>query len=548
MPSVSAIMMKFQVQSVWRRLNSKQLFYLIIMANMFAVIFEGYAQGVLGGVNSSPDFIRIMDLSDSNDYSTATKTLKLGGLTSCYYLGAIFGSLLSGWLSDQVGRLPTLQMGSLWCMLGTALEAGAQNTNMYICARVIAGVGVAHMNTVAPTWTSEIAEAAHRGRSFGLVFLTNYGGIALAYWIGFGLRFIDDGYSPIRWRLAFAIQAIFPLCLFFILLFVPESPRFLMTKGKDEFALEILAHVRRNGDQEDPAVQQEFAEIKQNVEYAAEATHTGYWPMLSGIGAGKRRFAQRTQIAIWLPLLTQIGCGISATTIYTPTLVSAAGWADEKANWLSALNNTVGILGTIIAMYTIDPVGRRMTLLWGALAQSVVMWIIGAMSILTTSRPDQALQYGIATVSFIYVFTLIYSSTFLIINFNYPAEIFPTECRSRGMAFGIMGWAIGLGAGTLYNPEMFESISGYGFFIFAGLNLVFFCLVYLFLPETSGRSLESINTLFEQNSVFAPVMERRFQKLDVDEKTGYGYGRHGSMGGLPSKNKEEREHNEGVVA
>lgn len=170
------------------------------------------------------------------------------------------------------------------------------------------------------------------------------------------------------------------------------------------------------------------------------------------------------------------------------------------------------------------------------------------MSILTTSRPDQALQYGIATVSFIYVFTLIYSSTFLIINFNYPAEIFPTECRSRGMAFGIMGWAIGLGAGTLYNPEMFESISGYGFFIFAGLNLVFFCLVYLFLPETSGRSLESINTLFEQNSVFAPVMERRFQKLDVDEKTGYGYGRHGSMGGLPSKNKEEREHNEGVVA
>lgn len=132
MPSVSAIMMKFQVQSVWRRLNSKQLFYLIIMANMFAVIFEGYAQGVLGGVNSSPDFIRIMDLSDSNDYSTATKTLKLGGLTSCYYLGAIFGSLLSGWLSDQVGRLPTLQMGSLWCMLGTALEAGAQNTNMCV--------------------------------------------------------------------------------------------------------------------------------------------------------------------------------------------------------------------------------------------------------------------------------------------------------------------------------------------------------------------------------------------------------------------------------
>jgi hypothetical protein len=213
-------------------------------------------------------------------------------------------------------------------------------------------------------------------------------------------------------------------------------------------------------------------------------------------------------------------------------LIGQAGWGAQKAEWLSALNNTVGILGTVIAMYTIDPVGRRPTLLWGSLAQSGCMWIIGAMSVLTASRPGSATQYGSASVAFIFVFTLIYSSTFLIINFNCkgritihilnqvltnipdPSEIFPTEVRSRGMAFGITGWAIGLGAGTLYNPVMFDSIGGYGFFVYAGLNLLWFVLIYLFLPETSRRSLEAVERLFETRSPFVKDMERHFRESE----------------------------------
>jgi hypothetical protein len=86
------------------------------------------------------------------------------------------------------------------------------------------------------------------------------------------------------------------------------------------------------------------------------------------------------------------------------------------------------------------------------------------------------------------------------------------------MAFGITGWAIGLGAGTLYNPVMFESIGGYGFFVYAGLNLVWFALIYLFLPETSRRRLEAIERLFEIRSPFVKDMERHFNEtahLDV---------------------------------
>jgi MFS family permease len=244
------------------------------------------------------------------------------------------------------------------------------------------------MNVIAPTWTSEVSESAHRGKSFALVFLTNYGNIALAYWIGFGLRFIDHGYSSIRWRLAFAIQAIFPLCLFCLLPILPESPRFLLTKHKDDKALEVLAHVRANGDATDPAVIQEFEEVKSNVRSTEDEKYTdGYWPIITGRGTGKLHFGRRAQLALWLPLMTQIGTGISATTIYTPTLVSAAGWGDVKSNWLSALNNTVGIGGTVIAMYIIDPLGRRKSLLIGSLAQSGTMWIIVSLKSSIVGNP-----------------------------------------------------------------------------------------------------------------------------------------------------------------
>ena len=353
----------------------------------------------------------------------ADKVITQGGITSIYYFGTVWGCLLSGWISDTFGRVTALQTGSLWCMLGIALEASAQSQPWIICARLIAGVGVGHMNAIAPTWVSEVSEAAHRGKLFALVYLSNYVGIALAYWLGFGLSYIDGGQSGIRWRLPFAINAVPPFILFCLLPFVPESPRYLLSVDKSAEALEVLAHVRAEGDQNNEAVQAEYQEIHASVEYAkANSASNGYLPMLLGLHGGNQHFAHRTQLALLLPLFTQVGTGIAATTIYAPALIQQAGWGEEKAEWLSALNNTVGILGTVISMLTIDPVGRRLTLLWGSLAQSACMWIIGAMSVLTASRPDQASQYGSASVAFIFVFTLIYSSTYLIINFNYPGK------------------------------------------------------------------------------------------------------------------------------
>lgn len=140
------------------------------------------------------------------------------------------------------------------------------------------------------------------------------------------------------------------------------------------------------------------------------------------------------------------------------TIYRTAGYDDFKSNWLSALLMLVGIMGTAIAAFTIDKVGRRRTLYWGAISLSIVLFIIGGLFRGAVNNPDKAFEYGTAASAMVFVYLLIFSSSWLMIPFIYPTEIFPTFLRAKGNAFGVAGWAIGYGGGSLLVPVMFAGI------------------------------------------------------------------------------------------
>lgn len=119
----------------------------------------------------------------------------------------------------------------------------------------------------------------------------------------------------------------------------------------------------------------------------------------------------------------------------------------------------VGIIGTAIAAFTIDRVGRRGTLYWGAVALSIVLFAIGGLFRGAIDNPDKATQYGTAAAAMVFVYLLIFSSSWLLIPFIYPTEIFPTWLRAKGNAFGVAGWAVGYGGGSLLVPVMFSGIN-----------------------------------------------------------------------------------------
>ena len=397
-------------------------------------------------------------------------------------------------------------------MLGVILQSSAVNLPHMLVARLCAGCGVAFIIVIAPAWTAELSPAAHRGKNIALTFLANFSGISLSAWIGLGTSFTELAGGAFRWRFCFASQAI-PLVLLFIgSLLIPESPRWLIKVGRCEEAREIIIKIRGNDDPNHPDVQREYREIVTVVGMEKEAESMNYVQMFFGIGSGDIHIGRRIQLAFWLQVLMQYGTGIAAVVIYSGTIFRTAGFDDLKANWLSALMMMVGILGTAIAAFTLDRVGRRRTLYWGAVTLSIILFMIGALNRGAIDHPDRKEQFGTAAAAMVFVYVLIFSSSWLMIPFIYPTEIFPTWLRAKGNAFGVAGWAIGFGGGSLLVPIMFAGIGEKTFYVFGAAMLAYIPIIYCFFPETAGRTLEAIDFLFASKSLFTWDEEAEFKK------------------------------------
>lgn len=234
--------------------------------------------------------------------------------------------------------------------------------------------------------------------------------------------------------------------------------------------------------------------------------------MFFGIGSGDVHLGRRIQIAFWLQVLMQYGTGIASVVIYSGTIFATAGYSGTQASLLSACLMIVGIIGTLIAAFTLDRVGRRRTLYWGAAALGTILFCIGGLFRGALNHPDKAKMYGSAATAFVFLYLLVFSSSWLLIPFIYPTEIFPTWLRAKGNAFGVAGWAIGYGGGSLLVPVMFAGIGEKTFYVFGAAMFCYIPLVYCFLPETSGRTLEAIDFLFASKSPLVWNEEAEFRK------------------------------------
>ena len=473
-----------------------------------------------------------------------------GGISSIYYAGSLIGGFLAGWFSDRYGRIKGIWVACAFCAVGVILQTAAVDLASILVARIIAGIGVSFILVIAPSWTAELSPAAHRGNTIALTFLANFSGITLAAWIGYGefasyriaqytahgvsaTSYYNNGTGQFRWRFCFASQII-PVVLIIIGSFlIPESPRWLVKAGREKEAYDIIAAIRSNGDKEDAAAKREYQEIVQVVELEREHEGTNYIKMFLGVGSGEIHLGRRIQLAFWLQVLSmssslrriitvevqfqltysvQYGTGIASVVIYSGTIFGLAGFSGHRSSLLSACLMVVGIIGTLIAAFTLDRVGRRRTLYWGAITLSIILFIIGGLFRGALNNPDKASQYGAAATAFVFLYLLVFSSSWLMIPFIYPTEIFPTWLRAKGNAFGVAGWAIGYGGGSLLVPVMFAGINEKTFYVFGAAMLCYIPLVYCFLPETAGRSLESIDFLFASSSAFTWKEEEEYQK------------------------------------
>jgi sugar porter (SP) family MFS transporter len=475
----------------------------------------------MGGVNASPNYVPVVGIGLPD--GTVTNTLHQGGIVSIYYLGAIFGAFAGGWLADRIGRINGLFVGAVIACIGGALQAGSTSSDFILVARVITGVGTGALTAITPVYISECSSASHRGGFLGYVFIANYLGISVAYWIDFGLAFVDGGYSELRWRFLLAFQCVPALLLLAGVKMLPDSPRYLASVQKYEEAREVLAHIRGNTDP--VALENEFNEICEMAKDSSPSSPTQFVKVLIGRATNGAHLGRRAWLSIWLQIMAS-WTGITAVTAYSPVLLRQAGYSMIKQNGLAGGLNTVGIIGTIISAQLVDRYGRRKCLIWGATGLFGVNIIAASLYEGSRANPDIADQIAPAAVTMLFLFNLIYAATWGTVAFLIPTEIFPSGMRAQGNGFGITGWAIGVGMTVLVNPIMFETMESRTYFLFAGLNLCWAVIVFFFYPETAGRSLESIEAMFSSRSPFYKSMEKAYYAAGGNSHAGVMHNAH----------------------
>ncbi|KAF3065335.1 Sugar transporter STL1 [Daldinia childiae] len=470
---------------------------------------------------NSKDYIDLMGLGyvdPDTDEPIITDSLLQGGIVSVYYLGTLFGCLGGGWVGDKIGRIKTIALGSVWAVIGASLQCSAMNHSWMICARAVNGIGTGILNAIVPVWATETAEHTSRGQFIAIEFTLNIFGVVVAYWLEFGLSFIDNGNSAFRWRFPIAFQIIPLLVLLGAVWFFPESPRWLAKVGRVEEARFILHRLRGSTGEDLQRAELELHDITNIVALESkESQKNSYIDMLFGIGSGELHTGRRVQLVIWLQII-QEWVGIAGVTVYAPTIFRIAGFDTFKSQWISGLNNIFYMFATLICVFTLDRIGRRWTLYWGAVGQGIAMFLAGAFSKLgqdatANGELDKASSYGAAAASFVFIFTSVFGATWLTVPWLYPAEIFPLQVRAKGNAWGVVGWSIGNGWLTLLCPVMFANIGSTTLHIFGACNILAIPIVWALYPESNQRTLEEMDLLFAAPTPWVWDAEKTFARL-----------------------------------
>ncbi|RMX81456.1 hypothetical protein D0869_06788 [Hortaea werneckii] len=475
----------------------------------------------LGGVNTTRDYAELMTFGHwTGSIVHVDKPLLQGGIVAVYYLpGTLVGALWGGWLGDRYGRIFTIAFATLWAIVGAALQCSAMNADWMFCARVFNGVGTGILNAITPVWATETASHTSRGAFVAMEFTLNIFGVVVAYWLEYGTSFYGDGTSGFIWRFPIAFQIVPLLALLGIVWWMPESPRWLVKVGRDDEARFILGRLR--GEDDEGLAEAEFQDIKNICRLEQEnSQQSSYISMLLGRKQGKLHTARRVQLVVWLQIL-QEWIGIAGITIYGPTIFTIAGIAPADRQWVSGLNNITYMVrprsilfATLICVFTLDRIGRRWTLWWGAAGQAITLFCAGGLAYATQHSTGSHREHvGGAAVFFVFLYTAIFGATWLTVPWLYPAEIFPLQIRAKGNAWGVIGWSIGNGWTVLLLPTIFERLNEKTLYVFGGVNIFAIIVVWAFYPESNQRTLEEMNLVFAADSVWTWDAEKHFAKL-----------------------------------
>ena len=451
--------------------------------NMGRVVFLALVAAI-GGILFGYDTAVISGTTEIVKNQFRLTTIAEGWYVGCALIGSILGVMIAGMMSDYLGRKRTMLISALLFSVSAIGCAVCQDFNQLVIFRIVGGFGIGIVSIVSPIYISEIAPAQKRGTLVSLYQLAVTVGFLLAYLINyFVLRDADVNatasglwdrmFNSEYWRGMLGYETIPDLLFLAVIFFIPESPRWLITRHKDEKAKKILAGIYTSGD-----------EVTRQMELtkASIAGETGSeWKTLLEPGIFKA-----VLIGCAIAILGQF-MGVNAVLYYGPKIFSDAGLSSEGSMFSTVLVGTVNMLTTVIALLVIDKVGRKQLVYWGVSGMIFCLLMIGLYFCLGGTLPT----WFLLTFFLLYVFCTAISISAVV--FVLLSEMYPN--RVRGLAMSIAGLALWIGTYLIgqLTPWMLETLTPAGtFFLFAAMCVPYLLIMWRLVPETTGKTLEEI--------------------------------------------------------
>ena len=455
-------------------INFGYLIFLSVVAAVGGFLF-GYDTAVISGTIAQVTQLFQLD------------TLQQGWYVGCVLVGSIVGVLFAGILSDKLGRKLTMVFSAVLfstSALGCALCADFTQLVIY---RIIGGVGIGVVSIVSPLYISEVSVAQYRGRLVSLyqlavtvgflgAYLVNY---QLLAWAESGTQLSVDWLNKVFitevWRGMLGMETLPAILFFIIIFFIPESPRWLIVRGKDLKAVNILERIYNS-------ITEAKSQLKETKSVLTSETRSE-WSLLMKPGIFKAVI-----IGVCIAILGQF-MGVNAVLYYGPSIFENAGLSGGDSLFYQVLVGLVNTLTTVLALVIIDKVGRKKLVYYGVSGMVVSLILIGLYFLFGDSL-------GVSSL-FLLVFFLFYvfccAVSICAVVFVLLSEMYPTKVR--GLAMSIAGFALWIGTYLIgqLTPWMLQNLTPAGtFFLFALMCVPYMLIVWKLVPETTGKSLEEI--------------------------------------------------------
>ncbi|KAF4211330.1 hypothetical protein CNMCM6805_002904 [Aspergillus fumigatiaffinis] len=434
-------------------------------ATMGFLLF-GYDQGVMSS---------IIDAQPFNDVFTATRgnSTMQGTVTAIYEIGCLAGAVFILGAGDWLGRRKSIMAGATVMIIGVIIQVtsypGHVPLAQFIVGRVITGIGNGMNTSTIPTYQAECSRTSNRGLLICIEGATIAFGTLIAYWIDFGASY---GSPDLTWRFPIAFQIVFGLLIIFGMMVLPESPRWLFTRERYEEGETVIAALMSK------EISHHDVQLQKNIildSIRASGQMGKNTPLSAVFTGGKTQHFRRMLLGSSSQFFQQIG-GCNAVIYYLPVLFKKSlNQTDFMSMILGGVNMIVYSIFATLSWFLIERVGRRKLFLWG-----------------TVGTPSAA--KGAAVGLFTYIAS--FGATWLPLPWLYPAEISPIKTRAKANAISTCtNWLFNFLI-VMVTPIMISNISWGTYLFFACINACFLPVIYLFYPETAGRSLEEIDLIF----------------------------------------------------